>query len=304
MKPRADALPANPKWSVSPLLVGFVALFAIAEIVKYTHGDALWGTVDLVTAAILATACALTRHFTRAAVALDERPVRGRALPLQLAVCGFVVLATALDGLAFHHLAPPWMNIPLWGHTRALIYAGASRWLPWDDANGVANFTMYCVPVGLVLLALGLPLTALGLGRFKPGSGASAVAWLIIPVSVFGFALISGRATLLAILATWCSNLLQNGISEEFLWRGAVLGRLLAVMKTEYAVYAQALLFGAWHAGADLGAYHGNIVYAIADMIASQATFGLAFGYLRIRTGNIAIGTAFHLLFDSMQMFQ
>ncbi len=60
-------------------------------------------------------------------------------------------------------------------------------------------------------------------------------------------------------------------------------------MKTEYALFLQAILFGAWHAHTDIVGYHGDVLNAVADMIASQAMFALGMGYLRIRTGNIAI---------------
>ena len=290
--------------SISPLLVIFVALFAAAEVVKFVRGDSLWGTIDLVLACILAIVCVLTRWFTRDATALEPPAIRGRALPLQLFACALVIVATGLGPLASQGFIPIWLRVPLWDRVRELIYAFAAHALPAQFANGVANFAMYCVPIGIALLLLGVPLSQQGLGRFRRGSFASALAWLLLPVGVFAFALFSGRVPLLTILSTWVSNLLQNGASEEFLWRGAVLGRLRAVMKTEYALFAQAILFALWHAGADLHGYHGDVLNAIADMVASQALFGLAAGYVTVRTGNIAISSAFHLMFDSLEILQ
>ena len=272
-------------------LIAFGFLYVAAEAVKFMRGDALWGTIDLVLGATLAIMCALTWRFTRDAT-VHPPPQKGRALPLQLLVCGFVIIATALDGI-----------LPAWGVARRAIYGVAALHMPPDIANGVTNFTLYCVPLALVLLALGVPLAQQGL-RFRRGSAASAVVWLVLPVGVFVYAILSGKLAVPFVLAVWLSNLLQNGVSEEFLWRGLVFGRLSAVMKTEHALFIQAVLFGAWHASADMHAYHGDVINAVGDMIASQAMFGLALGYLRIRTGNIAIGAAFHLLFDSLQMFQ
>jgi hypothetical protein len=40
-----------------------------------------------------------------------------------------------------------------------------------------------------------------------------------------------------------------------------------------------------------------------AEVIVDQTTFGLAMGYITLRTGNIAIGSVFHLLLDSAQPF-
>ena len=277
---------------ISPLLIAFGCLYTAGETVKFLRGDALWGTIDLVLGAILAIACALTWRFTRDAP-VEPRRKEGRALPLQLLLCGFVVIATALDGM-----------LPAWGVVRRAIYAVAALHVSPDIANGVTNFTLYCVPLALVLLVLGVPLAQLGIGRFRRGSAGSAVVWLILPLGIFAYAILSGKLTVSVMLAVWLSNLLQNGVSEELLWRGLVFGRLSAVMKTEHALFIQAVLFGAWHASADMHAYHGDLINAVADMIASQAMFGLALGYLRIRTGNIAIGAAFHLLFDSLQIFQ
>ncbi|MHB8461348.1 MAG: CPBP family intramembrane glutamic endopeptidase [Vulcanimicrobiaceae bacterium] len=289
--PKAVSIKTEP-FRISPLLIAFACLYTAAEIVKFLRGDALWGTIDLVLGAILAIACVLTWHFTRDARVEPPRE-KGRALPLQLLVCGFVLIATALDGM-----------FPAWGVVRRAIYAVAALHVSPDIANGLTNFTLYCVPLAFVLLVLGVPLAQLGIGRFRRGSAASAVVWLVLPLGVFAYAILSGKLTVSLMLAVWLSNFLQNGISEEFLWRGLVFGRLRAIMKTEYALFLQAFLFGAWHASADLRGYHGDVINAVADMIASQAMFGLAVGYLRIRTGNIAIGTAFHLLFDSLQIFQ
>ncbi|HTX59113.1 MAG TPA: CPBP family intramembrane glutamic endopeptidase [Verrucomicrobiae bacterium] len=288
---------------LSPPLAGFAVLFAAAEAVKFLRGDALWGTIDLVLAVLLAFVCALTRWFTRD----DASPgpvTRGRALPLQLLACAVVLAATGLGPLVTYHDVPSWLHVPLWDSARRAIFDAAARFAPLPIANGIANFSAYCLPIGAVLLVLGVPLGQQGLGKFRKGSVASAVAWLALPLGVFAYAWFAGRASPISIAYAWLSNFLQNGVSEEFLWRGAVLGRLRAVMKPEYAIFVQALLFGAWHAGADLNAYHGDALNAAADMVASQATFGLAAAYVTLRTGNIAIASAFHLLFDSMQILQ
>jgi membrane protease YdiL (CAAX protease family) len=78
------------------------------------------------------------------------------------------------------------------------------------------------------------------------------------------------------------------------------MGRLSAVMSGERALYVQALLFGLRHFNADFHAFKGDLVGTFAEMIVSQITAGLALGYVTQRTGNVAIATGFHVLYDSV----
>jgi membrane protease YdiL (CAAX protease family) len=250
----------------------------------------MWAAIDGVLGLILAVACVLTWHFT-ASAAPPRRVERGRFLPVQLAACAIVFLATAFD-------------LPGWSAFHNGIFTIAAASMPDQFANGITNFITYCVPIAAVLFALGVPLRRQGLGKFQKGSLPSAISWLALPIAVFVIALAFGKIHMGTVASAWLSNLLQNGVSEEFLWRGAIMGRLRAVMSPVNAIVLQALLFGAWHFHADMIGYHGDFVNAVADMIASQALFGVAAGFVTLRTGNIAIASAFHLLFDSLQVFQ
>ena len=99
------------------------------------------------------------------------------------------------------------------------------------------------------------------------------------------------------------SNLLQNGFSEEFLWRGAIFGRLRTLFADHWALLIQAFAFGAWHYGADMGATRQNLIAAIGEMIAVQAVFGFAIGFLYLRTRNLLIPTLFLVSLDSLSSF-
>lgn len=270
-------------------------LFAASEAVLLSRGA---GHASLYTAAALAIFCALTRWFTSGTNA-DDPPRPGRRIAIQLLACVFVVAATGVEGARFNHVAPGWLRVPGWAELHDAIYAVAAQHMRIDIANGVTGFVLYCVPIALVLLALGVPLGQQGLGRFRRGSVATAIAWLIVPLSAFAWMFATGRIPVGFGLLNWLSNLLQNGVSEEFLWRGVIMGRLRAVMTSEAALYLQAALFGLWHFGAVYHAFNGDAVGMIAEMIVMQMTVGLALGYVTQRTGNIAIGSAFHLLFDS-----
>jgi membrane protease YdiL (CAAX protease family) len=280
---------------LSPWLAAFIGLFVVSEGVRLSRGG---GTESVFVVVALAVFCLLTWWFTRK----GEEPLRspkGRLIVVQLIFCAFIVLLTGLDGTVFNRVAPAWLLLPGWHDLRDAIVGKAGHYLPFDLANGVANTILYCVPVAVVLLALGVPLRALGLGRFRAGSLASGLTWLVPPLSFFAWFVLTGRVPVAGVLRIWVSNLLQNGFGEEFLFRGAIMGRLSAVMGDERALYLQALLFGLWHFGADFHAFKGDLLATFAEMIATQAAVGLAFGYVTQRTGNIAISSVFHLLLDS-----
>lgn len=269
----------------------FALLFVLAEIVKVTHRDALWATVDGVLAVFFIVVCAVTRRCTPRPATDQQNVHKDRRLALQIVACAAVVLATMFDP-------------PGWSAMRQGIFDALDSHVSEYYANGIANFLTYCVPIAVVLTFLGVRARQMGLGSFATGSMKSAAAWLVLPFGIFAWAVIAGKLSLLGVGSVWLANLLNNGVSEEFLWRGAVLGRLRTIMSPSNAIVLQALLFGAWHLQYDLRGYHGDILSSVADMVASQALFGVAAGYVTLRTGNIAIASGFHLLFDSMQVLQ
>jgi membrane protease YdiL (CAAX protease family) len=273
---------------ISPWLVGFVVLFIASEAILLPAGAETRTPID---GAVLAVLCLLTWWFTRKG-GEPGRPPAGRAIALQLIVCAAIVVLTGLDGMSFDRL-----------HIHAPVAALAAPYMPRDLADGVANVALYCLPIAIVLFALGVPLRAMGLGKFRSGSVATAVSWLVLPLAFFGWFVITGRAPLLFVLRVWVSNALQNGFSEEFLFRGAIMSRLSVVMSGERALFVQAFLFGLWHLAPDFQAFKGDLVKTFAAMVVSQMASGLAWGYVTQRTGNIAIATGFHLLDDSLDQF-
>lgn len=282
------------------MLVAFLVVFAVAQTVLLVEGN---GAYSLLEASILAILCLLTRWFTRKGAGTPARTPHGRMIGLQMLIVIVVILAITLEGSFSYHLTPAWARMPLWSTLHDSILTRASPHMAFAYANGVANLVMYCLPIAVGLLLLGVPLAQQGLGRFRKGSLASAMAWLLPMLGIFVVLVATGRISLRYVPRTWLSNLLQNGVSEEFLWRGAILGRLRAVMSSEHALYLQALLFGLCHAGVLFSMFKGNLPGLFAEVIVDQTTFGLAMGYITLRTGNIAIGSVFHLLLDSAQPF-
>lgn len=281
----------------SPALLVFVALYVAAQTVLLIKGN---GTRSLLDASIFAILCLLTRWFTRKNATTPGRAPAGRLIAVQMLMVAVVIVATALDGGFINHVTPAWLRVPLWSNLHDVILAKATPHIGLAYANGVANLVLYCVPIAIVLLVLGVSLAQQGLGRFQRGSLASAIAWLLPPLCLFSALVITGRIPLMRTLRIWLNNLMQNGVSEEFLWRGAILGRLRALMSAEHAIYLQAWLFGLVHLGLNSQGFKGDILGICADMIVNQVTFGLAMGYVTLRTGNIAIGSAFHMFWDSI----
>lgn len=284
------------------LLVLFVVLFVAAEAFKFSHGDEFWAVTDAVLAVFIAVAC----FFTSRVVAPVEKsvPERGRNLSLQLVICAIVFLATFLAGL--HKVlpwVPSWFEIPLYSVAVNSVLNLFLTQFPYAYALGIVNVLVYCLPVIAILVALGVPLSSLGFRRFFPGSGAAAAIWLVVPIVLFIVGLCIGRASLGSVVSYVAWNFLQDGFSEEFLWRGAIFGRLRVIMRPAYALFLQSSLFALWHLRPDIKGYHGDLLAAVCDMIASQMLFGLGVGYLTLRTGNIVIGSMFHTLFDALGVF-
>lgn len=256
-------------------------------------GDALPSAISGVVYLLL---CAITARVS--AKAVPEHSLRGMLLGLQLFVLASVAVFTAVDGLYFHHLSG---GIPLWTTLHFALYQSAGH-LFNDRAFGLglANATLYVLVPLIVLVLLRVPLASLGFGRFQPKAAIIAAIWLtpVVIAEVWG-AVASGSAVPV-VLHRILTDVLQNGASEEFLFRGAILSRLRLVMRDDLAVLAQAVVFGLWHVGADLSGFKGNAGLALAEAIAVQTTFGLAMGYLTLRTGNIAIGSLFHALIDAV----
>lgn len=282
---------------VKPAFLVFVVLFVAAASIQLAYHN---GVRPLIEAAALAIFCLLTRWLTVSDGILNTRK-REHFLALQTLACAIIFVATLLFGISFNHVTPVIGGALGFANAHYAITSAMARYVPSDIANGIANFTLYCVPIAVALLLLGVPLSRQGLGRFKRGSLASAAVWLLPPVGAFAWAALTGHLPVRRILRSWLGNLLNNGVSEEFLWRGAIMGRLRALMGSEAALYLQAVLFGLWHFGTDYHIFSGNLALLFANMFLVQITFGLAVGYVTQRTGNIAIGSAFHMLSDSAQ---
>lgn len=279
-----------------PLRWGLALTVALCAVAAASVVFGFGGDVSLVGPAILAVLCWLTAVMTRRsppALAV----ARGRALWLQLAGCAVAMVATGLEGARLNGVMPPGFQVPVWSAVHdAIRYTAAFGMF----GNGVANLVLYCLPLGIVLTALSVPVRDLGLGPFRRRAAASAVIWLVPPAAVCAVLLVTGVVGAGPLGAQLLKNVLNNGFSEEFLFRGMIFGRLRAVMGDGAALVTQAVLFALWHFGTDWQSTGGSVPGTIAEMVSVQLTLGLALGYVTLRTGNVAVGSAFHVFFDTL----
>ena len=222
----------------------------------------------------------------------NERP----RIRLQVGLILLFVVLTGWTGLVFHDVTAA--SIPIWTPLVDALGRLGDAWL--GATTYVMNPVTYVALPLIVLLLTGAPLRSLGFG---PGHrvGRVVVLWASIPFAFFAIAFASGQLSLGRLLGGFASNLLNNGFSEEFLFRGALQTRLRRLWGPAWAVVVQALVFGAWHLGLGFdNTGHAGLLPALASTIVNQAVIGLAFGVIFERTRNLVAPTIVHILVDSL----
>jgi membrane protease YdiL (CAAX protease family) len=215
---------------------------------------------------------------------------------IQLAVVLAFAVLTAQRGMVFHKDAPgAFATIPLWSPLVSLLTTLWGKVLP-NPFWGV-NPTLYVLLPGICLLALGARWRELGFARGYR-SWTVALLWSAVFLVPIVIALISGGLGALLFLKYLVSNLLQNGFSEEFLMRGALMTRLMPLVGRSWAAVLSAIVFGMWHLGLNTQAVGGNYLAGLALGVISQGTFGLAMAIVFLRTRNLLAPTIIHILAD------
>jgi len=221
-------------------------------------------------------------------------PWRSRS---QLAVVALAVVLTGADGMAFHRAGPAELgSIPLWsGLFRALLAGGQAIRL----AASLSNLVTYVLLPLVALLALGARPGGLGLTRGRFALRTLAV-WATLPALAIVTGVAVGARHPLTVLTTLGGNVLQNGFSEEFLFRGALLTRIAALAGPAWGLVLSSLAFGLWHLGANWSEVHGDPVAAGCAGICAQGGIGLGLGVIFLRTRSLLAGTIVHVLLDAV----
>lgn len=232
-----------------------------------------------------------------APVAPRDAP-RGRPgrLWAQVALLLVVIVLTGQRGAVFNKAIPPSLaNIPLW---TPLVDALTTAWgHVFHNPFWGVNPTLYVLIPGVLLLALGARPAELGFARGYR-TWLIALLWSLPYLFQIAVALAGGQIALTTVFLYALSNLLQNGISEEFLFRGALLTRLLPLVGVSWAAVISSVLFGLWHLGVNTQTIGGSYLAAAAFGVLSQGVFGLAMAFVFLRTRNLIAPAFIHLIGD------
>jgi membrane protease YdiL (CAAX protease family) len=168
-----------------------------------------------------------------------------------------------------------------------------------DHSPGIAaaNFAGYFLIPFILLLLLGARPPGLGFGKGHRVWRITAI-WVGIPLVFFVINVVNGSTTLINLVKMFFGNLLRNGFSEEFLFRGALQTRLKQWMNSDWALVIQALIFAVWHLGADTQMMGGDMLQGLALGIASHSIFGLAMGIIFQRTRNLIAPSIVHVVIN------
>ncbi len=234
----------------------------------------------------------LTKPAPPAPAATSERP----RIHLQIGLILLFVVLTGWTGLMYHDVTA--VSVPLWTPLVDALGRLGDAWF------GVATFVMnpvtYVVLPLIVLLLTGAHLRSLGFGRGHR-MGRVLLLWASIPLAFFAVALVSGQLSLGRLLGRFVSNFMNNGLWEEFLFRGAFQTRLRRLWGPAWAVVVQALVFGVWHLGLGFdNTGQVGVLPALASTVVNQAVVGLAFGVIFERTRNLVAPSIVHILADSI----
>ncbi|MDF2628425.1 MAG: hypothetical protein K0R39_2256 [Symbiobacteriaceae bacterium] len=258
-----------------PAVMSFAALWLVSAAILASKGNLgllIFPPIFLVVCLALA---AVTDRLTPPAPALAPAKARGGATAVATVIL-LAVGAVTIHVAGFHGI------IPINWHPSGLTL----MWL---------NPTLMVLLPGAILLALGLRPANLGLGAGRR-PWLTGLLWSApyLLLAIISFVL-TGQPGPVRLLTRSLNSFLQNGFSEEFLWRGLLQTALERRLGAQWALVLASLLFGLWHVPSNLAGFGGDYVAAIAQAIWSQALMGLAFGYLYRRTGNLVAPTMFHV---------
>jgi membrane protease YdiL (CAAX protease family) len=171
--------------------------------------------------------------------------------------------------------------------------------LPRGIGSGYLNFIMLALIPGALLFALGARPRELGLTPTAKRTWLAAIPCLALPVAAMAFALWKGHLTAGPLAVLIVHNLLSNGFSEEFFSRGIIFSELRSFVRSDWALFGQAMLFSLYHYGAT-PEEHGNILMTLANVVSENALLALVFGLIALRTRSLLLPTIIHTSIDTM----
>lgn len=217
----------------------------------------------------------------------------------QLLVVLFFVFLTGYRGYVFNVMPGHTAQIPIWSLFADWFGDLGGRYLlnfvDHSPSLAAANFAGYFLIPFILLLLFGARVSELGLGKGYRVWRVVAL-WVSIPILFFIINIFNGSTTPIQLARMFLGNLLRNGFSEEFLFRGALQTRLKQWMSSDWALVIQALAFAVWHLGADTQFMGGDVMQGLALGIASHSMMGLALGIIFQRTRNLIAPSIIHVV--------
>ena len=278
----------------------FAAIWVVSIIYLLATGNGVIGSSTFALGILVFSAITFSITENQAETPVMEKK-RSPLLWLQLVVIAFFLLLTGYRGFVFNVMPGRANTIPVWSWFGDWFSDLGGRYLSGvvDHSPGLAaaNFAGYfLIPFGLLLL-LGARLPELGLGKGHRVWRVTAL-WVIIPLIFFVINIINGSTSLMMLGTMFLGNLLRNGFSEEFLFRGALQTRLKQWLGSDWALVLQALVFAVWHLGADTQFMGGDVWQGLALGIASHSISGLAMGVIFQRTRNLIAPSIVHVVIN------
>ena len=289
----------------SPAAWCFATIWAIAAIYLVTIGRVFIVLQSLCLLVIVMFFCVITVGITRT----EHKPkvklsrTRQGLLLLQIVVIAFFIGITWYTSLMFHGVVEH-STIPVWSPIiKAFSNLGEhlfSSDIVGPPALAMANTAKYFLLPLPFLLLLGARFSQLGFCRGHRTLFVLAL-WCFVPVGLWMYLLAFGRLSCRVLIRRFLMHLLQNGFGEEFLYRGALQTRLRALLSPSWAIVIQALLFGIWHFGANVGSKGiTGTTAVIAFSVVVQATAGLVFGIIFQRTRNLLACSVIHVVVNCL----
>jgi len=278
---------------VSPASWAMIAAGGVSQIYLLL-GDPNWGYAALGLnvymlllwwATVWATPGASTETDVLRAAGPRSR-VALRSAVVVLALLGVFAYSVAVNGAGHVPVFSPLMHA--WSVSN-----------PPFGTTAIPNFVLYALIPGLLVLALGAKRRELGLTAPRAGTLRAALAALVLPAIFCAWALFAGKLGIAALGYVVVRNFLSSGFSEEFLVRGLALSHLRAYLTTEWAVFAQAMLFAIFHAASSLD--EPGIPLLIAYLIATSAIQGYVLGLIALRTRSLALPVLIHTTLGMMK---
>lgn len=182
----------------------------------------------------------------------------------------------------------------------SIYFLGVSNRPP---GNLVSVPLLYVIIPLLLFFLMALRWSEIGFGRGY-NSWRVALLWSIPPALFFALLILQGAvASLSQFLQHLLRAILQNGFSEEFLFRGALMTRLSFLLRPDWALVLSSVIYGLFFTGVQVGTVGGDWIVAAASTVLIQAVYGLGMGLIFQRTRNLLASSIFHVVLDMYNAF-